>query len=128
MKKGRWIRFLTSVAATSALVILALYPEFFTGSRQGDLEILLYMGLVLLPCFITIFLAAFGRFWCGLASGLWITFLAVMICLDKKASPASVALFLCAVTICAAPFLNLPYRSKRDKGTKAAEQTFERDE
>jgi polyferredoxin len=78
MRNGKWIRWLGSAAATAAIVVLVMNSDYFTGSRLTDLDILLYLGLAILPCFISIFLFAFGRFWWGFPLGLWISFTAVM--------------------------------------------------
>ena len=113
MKQGKWIRWIGVVATTTALAIIVLHSDFFTGRHPDDFDVLIYLGIAVVPCFVTIFLVAFARFWWAFAFGLWISFLAIMICLDENASPISVLLVLCAATICATPFLNLPYRSKK---------------
>ena len=127
MKQGKWIRFLSAAASSTALVILVLHREFVVRGRPDDFDVLLYLGLAVAPCFITIFLAAFGRFWWGFAIGLWILYASVYVCVEEKASPLSVILVLCAAAICAAPFLNMQYRSSKQSRKESAQQPPERD-
>ncbi len=114
MTRENWIRWIGSIAAAGALFILIMSRYPLVGTAASDPEIIvLYLGLGILPCYILLFLLAFGRFWWSLPFGLWILFLAVVACLDMKASPMSVILFLCALTICYTPFLNLRYQAQQ---------------
>jgi len=122
MKQGRWIRWLSAVAAATALLILVLDHESIVGSRPRYDVILLYLGVFILPPFIAIYLTAFGWFWSGFIVGLWILLLGALACLYQNASPPAVVLVLCAMTICIAPFLSLAYRSKKHTHNESARQ------
>jgi len=127
MTNGEWVRWVGSVAATVALSILLINRGSLTGSDPDDVDILFYLCLCVLPCFITAFLTAFGRFWWGFAFGLWISFKALDVCLDEEASPTSVVLLLSAATICCTPVWNPSYRKNQRSEKESAQQPPERD-
>ena len=127
MSQGRWIRWIGSAAASAALAILVMNADVFLNSSPDDSDIIVYLGIIILPIFFSIFLLAFGRFWWAFTFGLWISFIALVVCCDQNASPTSVILFLCAVTMCCTPFLNQPYRTKQPASKESAQQSAEGD-
>ncbi len=117
MREEKWIRWLGTVAALVVLSILIFNSDVITGAQPDVEEVLLYLALVVLPAFATVFLSAFARFWWTFSLGLWLLFLSVVFCIDEKASPTSVLLVLAAATICITTFLNRACRPK-GPGTK----------
>lgn len=111
MMRDNWIRWIGSVAAAGALVIVAMSADVYGITHIYGL--LLYLGLAVLPCYISISLLAFGKFWWSLPFGLWMLGLAFITCVEAEASPLSVILFVCAVTVCYTPFLNRRYQAQQ---------------
>ena len=123
MRKGKWIRWLGVVAALAVLTFFVLsrdFRRFFTGSQVDEVDVLLYLALVLLPALAAVFLSAFARFWWTFSLGVWILFFSVPFCIEEKASPTALALVLAAVIICITPFLN---RACRPIGSGTNEDT-----
>jgi len=111
--KVKWIRWLGIIASFVVLTIL-VFKRVFLGTQPDTIEVLLFLILFILPVFATVFLSALARFWWTFFLGLWLLFLSIMFCIDEKASPISLALFLSAATICMTPFLN---KASITKGT-----------
>jgi polyferredoxin len=66
MKNGKWIRYGGTVAATIALVLFVNHRRVFLGSTVDESDVLMFLGLTVLPCFLTLLLLAYGRFWWSL--------------------------------------------------------------
>ena len=117
MTHDNWIRWIGSVAAAGALFIVAVSADVYGITHIYGL--LLYLGLAVLPCYISISLLAFGKFWWSLPLGLWMLGLAFITIVESEAAPMSVILFVCALTVCYMPFLHEAQRRQDNPPTEA---------
>ena len=100
------IRLIGIVAAVAALVVYAFNAQEFLGRRPETGLLLFYLAVVVLPCFIVVFLVAFSRLWWAFGISLWLLAAAIMTACDEHASTASMILVLATATVCTTPFLN----------------------
>lgn len=119
MQDRRWIRWVGAIAAGVALSILAANAERIVPDRKSEIDILLYLGVIVFPVFMLVFLTAFGKFWLSFIIGLWALFVAVGFSIQESLSPQSIALVIAVGTVCATPVLNLACKSgsKKEQGT-----------
>lgn len=115
-KTVKWVRWLGAVASGLTLFVLAVSARHFLGwgvtDRHSKADLLLYLGLAVLPSVVAVVLTLSGRFWGSFWIGLWLTFLSVIFVFDQYASPQSMILLLAAATVCITPFLNYAFAGK----------------
>lgn len=122
METTKWIRWLGVIASGVYLAILAFFGGAVMGYRPNTVEILVYLVIAILPSFMTIFLTALGRFWWSFGVGLWLVFLSLVFLIHGHAQPASVILFIAALTVCMTPFLDRAFQTKNINVTEDDQQ------
>lgn len=108
-----WLRWL---GVFSALLIILLFP--YTSMGPSGKELLIAVFILVLPTLFAAFLSFFARFWWVLPIGLWTSFLLFLVTFDepKIHNPAATILaFTASISLCATPFLALPYRQKKPR-------------
>lgn len=116
METTKWIRRLGAIASGVFLATLAFFGGGFMPYNPDGFEILLYLVLAILPSFMTIFLAALGRFWWSFGVGLWLVILSLFFLMSDRPHSGfmfpSLILFISALTVCMTPFLDRVYQTK----------------
>jgi hypothetical protein len=100
-----WIESLGAFAAISLLTCVIVQWRDFQGSNPDKKVALFYLGLILLPAFITVFTSIAGRFWINFAIGLWFLFFEII------AGGGNPGLLLLGLTLAATPFLRMAFRA-----------------
>jgi|SRR5208337_4645659 len=112
---ARWLGFL---AGMTLVLVLLLFPRQMFKDEPSGAEIWLYLGLFVMPAFISALLALVGRFWVLIVTGLFYVAWGFTWRLEKRPPGLSVLFLVAAVIILMIPFMvwGLKQKPKVKKG------------
>lgn len=115
----RWIGFF---AGMTLGIIVLLFPKNWVGSEPNSRDILLTLGLMVLPAFASAVISLARLYWVLILPGIWFVGWGFALRLETHPPGWSLVFLVVAVLLLVAPFLawGLNGKSKLEKGQPAA--------